>query len=397
MKIAFFTNTILEHGGGLEKYFIELSSELGKRYPDLDIAIVTFNERRTEMLQRTLSFYYFKKMPISNLYREKTESVLEKLGRVRYIKCASFREVKRELMKYDAIYSKNELVDLSLLKIFGYRNLPPVIVGVHTSIKIENAITKHDSLHNFLYLGFLYKALLCGTAAVHVINGDDADLLKNHFKHKNIYKILLPFPSKKDVPAAYGSNEEEFRILYAGRLTMQKGVDILLGCIQKLREGEIFPFLKFRLAGSGESDFVEKFQELSREYSNVTYLGHVPNGEMDTLYQWADIVLVPSYLETGNYISLEAGSNGKVVVVSDLSGPREIVRDGETGFLVPPAKEAFVRKVEELYAMKKEDVASFNALGKQAKRYIEERFAPDTIYRQFRSMLEETVIRNRKN
>lgn len=396
MKIAFFTNTILEHGGGLEKYFIEVSSKLSKRYPDLDISIVTFNEQRTEMLQRALSFYYFKKMPISNIYREKTDVILKKLGRVRYIRCASFREVKHELMKYDVIYSKNELVDLSILKSFGYRNLPPIIVGAHTPIRIPTAITKHDRLHNFLYLGFLYKTLLRGTSAVHVINGDDADLLKNHFKHKNIYKILPPFPSKKDAPAAYDTNEGELRILYAGRLTAQKGMDILLGCIRQLSKGSIFPFLKFRLAGSGEPDFVEKFHELSREYPNVEYLGHVPSAEMDTLYQWADIVLVPSYVETGNYISLEAGANGKIVVVSDLSGPREIVRDGETGFLVRPAAEEFIRKVEELYAMKKEDVESFNAIGKRAKRYIEERFAPDTIYRQFRSMIEESVRLSKK-
>lgn len=391
MKIVFFTNTILEHGGGLEKYFIEVSLELAKRYPDLDISIVTFNERRTEMLQRALSFYYFKKMPISNIYREKTDVILKKLGRVRYIKCASFREVKRELVKYDVVYSKNEIIDLTILKCFGYRNLPPIIAGAHTPIRIPTAFTMHDRLHNWLYLGFLYKMLLRGITAVHVINGDDADLLKNHFKHQSIYKILPPFPSKKDAPAASDTNEREFHILYVGRLTAQKGMDILLACIRQLSGRSIFPFLKFRLAGSGEPDFVEKFQKLSREYPNVEYLGHVPNAEMDTLYQWADIVLVPSYVETGNYISLEAGANGKIVVVSDLSGPREIVRDGETGFLVRPTAEEFIQKVEELYAMKKEDIGSFNAIGKRAKRHIAERFAPDTIYRQFRSMLEESV------
>lgn len=397
MKIAFFTNTILEHGGGLEKYFIEVASELARRYPHFEVSIVTFNEKRTEMLQRSLSFYYFKKMPISSLYREKTEVILKKLGGVNYIKCSSFYEVKHELMKYDAVYSKNEIIDLSILKYFGYENLPPVIVGAHTPIRIPTVMTMHDRLHNWLYLGFPYKFLLRGTSAVHVSNGDDFSLLKNHFKHLNVYKILPPFPSKMDIPIVYNTEEKEFHILYAGRLTAQKGIDILLSCIEEASAWDIFPFLNFRLAGSGEPDYVEKIQALADKYSNVEYLGHIPNSEMDTLYQWADIVLVPSHVETANYISLEAGSNGRVVIVSDVSGPREIVKNEETGFLVQPRAEDFTQKIRDLYTLKKEDASAFNKIGERAKYYIEERFAPDRIYSQFQVMLKETVQLKKDN
>lgn len=396
MKIAFFTNTILEHGGGLEKYFIEVASELAKRYPDFHISIITFNERRTEMLQRSLSFYYFKKMPIKSLYREKTEAILEKLGRVRYIKCSSFGEVKRELIEYDVVYSKNEIIDLSILKYFGYKNLPPIIVGAHTPIRIPTMMTIHDRLHNWLYLSFPYKFLLRGTTAVHVINEDDFSLLKDYFRHLSVYKILPPFPSKKDIAIAYNTNEGEFHILYVGRLTAQKGIDILLNCIEALHKRDIFPFLRFRLAGSGESDYVKKLQALSGKYPNVEYLGHIPNIEIDALYRWTDVVLVPSYVETANYVSLEAGSNGKAVIVSDVSGPREIVKNGKTGFLVRPTTEDFTRKIGELYVLKKEDLSAFNSIGEQAKRYIEERFDPDTIYSQFRSMLEESIRLKRR-
>ena len=97
MKIIFFTNTILEHGGGLEKYFIETTHALLLRHPEDQITVVTFNEKRTETLQHLLSFYYWKKMPIENIYREKTEDILQKLGGVSYVKCDSFRMLRKVL------------------------------------------------------------------------------------------------------------------------------------------------------------------------------------------------------------------------------------------------------------------------------------------------------------
>lgn len=391
MRIVFFTNTILEHGGGLEKYFIDVSSELARRYPDDDISVVTFNERRTELLQRALSLYYVKNMPISNIYREKTDDILRKLGRVRYVKCASFGEVRTELSRCDVIYSKNELIDLSILKWFGFKTLPPVIVGAHTPIRIPKALSFHDRLHNSLYLGFPYRMLLRGTTAVHAINSDDAELLKRNFGYRKVYMILAPFDSKKTVPEEPRSSDGgEFRLAFAGRLTAQKGIDILLECIHQLSLKSVFPSLRFRLAGSGEADFVKRFADLSETFPNVEYLGHVSSSDMDGLYRWSDIVLVPSYVETSNYVALEAGSSGRVVVASDLSGPREIVANGETGFLVRPVAEDFVKTIEAMYALKTDHPMEFLSIGTRAMRRIETLFSPDVIFPQLQAMFEET-------
>ncbi len=391
MKIAFFTNTILEHGGGLEKYFIEVASELARRYTDMDIAIVTLNEKRTEMLQRSLSLYYFKDMPISNLYREKTATILEKLGRVRYIKCPSFREVKRELEQYDITYTKNELIDLSILKYFGYKNLPPIIVGAHTPVRIPTVMTSHDRLHNWLYLGFFYRFLLRGTSALHVSNADDQVLLEQYFKHPAVYKIVPPFSVQQNVAIVQQSKSEEFHILYVERLTAQKGIDILMQCIHEFSRRSNKPVFKFRIAGSGETDYEQALRGLARQYFQVEYLGHVPNDEIDALYQWADVVLIPSYVETANYIALEAGANGKIVIVSDLSGPREIIKNKVTGFLVSPVAEEFIRQIEAVSLLKQQNLPAFQLIGEQAKSYITERFAPDAVYPQFRSMFEEHI------
>jgi glycosyltransferase involved in cell wall biosynthesis len=389
MKIAFFTNTILEHGGGLEKYFIEMTAALSERYGNTDFSIITFNEKRTELLQHLLSFYYLKKMPVSNIYREKTGDIIKKLGRVRYIKCDSFGEVKTELQKYDVIYTKNEIVDLSILKSFGYMNLPPVIVGMHTPVYIPNPLNAHDRLHNFLYTGFLYKFLLQGTKMAHVINSDDLKLLQEKLHYPLIRKILLPFHSNKNTTPTEVERSPEFHILFVGRLTAQKGIDILLECIEQLSQRDDFALFRFRIVGSGELDFVERFVELSEKYANVEYVGHVPNSEITAMYKWSDVVIIPSRCETANYVALEAGSSGRIVVVSDIPGPRETVSDGETGFLAPVDVTAFRKKIEDLYDLKRDDFAIFGRIGMRAVSYIDRKFDPDTVYVQFLQMLQE--------
>lgn len=388
MKIVFFTHTVLEHGGGLEKYFIEVTSELAKRYLDFEISIVTLNEKRAERLQKFLSVYYRKRLPVSNIYREKTEAIIEKLGRVQYIKCATLSDVRRELKQYDLIYSKNELLELSILKWLGYNSLPPIIVGMHTPVYIPFPMSGHDRLHNVLYGGLLYKFLLRGTRAVHVINGDDLKLLRVKFQQSSVFKILLPFVSKtpkKNITNDAGDGN--FHVAFIGRMTNQKGVDILLECFDQLRGGDDFSSLRFRFAGDGDTDIVNVFRELDRQYENVEYLGHIPNSDIDALYQWADVVLIPSRSETANYVVLEAGSNGKIVLVSDIPGPREAVVNGVTGFLLPLDASAFTEKIVSLFHLKREKQGVFEEIGEQAQVRIREVFSPDTIYEQFRAMV----------
>lgn len=389
MKIAFFSYGMLEQGGGLEKYFVDTAAALAKTYPDLDISIITFDKQRTESLQRVLSFYYFKEMPLSSVHRETTENILSRLGCVEYVKCPSFREAKKRLQSFDVIYTKNELLELGILKSFGYRNLPPVIVGMHTPVYIPNPISKHDRLHNFLYMGFLYKFLLKGAKIAHVINGDDLNLLRNGFGLESIQKILLPFHLSKAGEQEINFEKDVLNVLFVGRLTAQKGIDILLDCIETLAETSHFESMRFRIAGSGELDFTKSIQELTEKYGNIKYFGHVPNDEMKALYRWADAVIIPSRWETANYVALEAGSSRRVVVASDIPGPREVIENGETGFLVSVDPEAFSEKLLFLFDLKKSHPEELLCIGERAREYIGKKFDPDSIYGQFREMLDE--------
>src|SRR4030042_2195134 len=168
-KIALFMLAPLTDGGGAEKYFISLARNLRQR--DIETDIITMDKTFIERFAKWLYLFYYGRWfrQIDTSGRESESSIEEQLGKARWIR-VSYKNLEKTLRSYDVIYSKNELVDLALLKRIGYKNLPPVIVGVHTPIYYPEANSFFARLHNFLYLSFFYKWLLRGIKCIHVSN-----------------------------------------------------------------------------------------------------------------------------------------------------------------------------------------------------------------------------------
>jgi glycosyltransferase involved in cell wall biosynthesis len=134
-------------------------------------------------------------------------------------------------------------------------------------------------------------------------------------------------------------------ILYVGRLTPHKGVDRLL---RALPEGA-----HLTVVGSGGHDRhlpEREYPALLRRLAAgraVTFAGPVPDAGLPTLLRNAEVLVIPSvhhtcygrHVEISELLSLtaiEAMASGTPIVASRIGGIPEVVRDGETGFLVDP-------------------------------------------------------------
>lgn len=121
------------------------------------------------------------------------------------------------------------------------------------------------------------------------------------------------------------------KIVYLGRFHVEKGIRVFMAALPWLRN------YKTIVAGSGpEDDWVDNFIQ---QYSltNVFRTGWVGREEWQEVMREAKVVVVPSlFYENCSMAILEAMSFGKIVVATDRGGNRELIRDGETGFLVPP-------------------------------------------------------------
>ncbi|MFA5872183.1 MAG: glycosyltransferase family 4 protein [Parcubacteria group bacterium] len=386
-KVGLFMLPLLTQGGGAEKYFIELARGLRKR--EIKADVVTMDEKFFQKFARLLHILtrgnFFGKINTGG--RESEDDIARQLGTARWIK-ADLKNLEKVLEEYDVIYAKNELVDLALLKLKGYKKLPPIIVGAHTPILYPEAKSSISRIHNLLYSSYAYKWLLLGTSLVHVVNSDDEKLLAEKFKSCAVKKIYYPF-SVQNGAACRSEREEGLRIIFIGRLSEQKGVDIFIKLVEEINRSGALRDIEFRVAGSGDAYFEKRMKNLEKEQPNLSYLGHVSHKDIGELYRWGEITILPSRYETVNYVALETGGSGKIAVASDIPGLREVIENKQTGFLLPLSVEEFYSKIEELYHMKKYNSSEFYQIGMNARKYIENKFSADRIFSAMVKMLEE--------
>jgi glycosyltransferase involved in cell wall biosynthesis/predicted metal-dependent phosphoesterase TrpH len=121
----------------------------------------------------------------------------------------------------------------------------------------------------------------------------------------------------------------EVTVLYAGRLTREKGADLLADAFLAARERD--PRLHLALAGGGpEEDVLRR-----RLGEHATFLGWLEGDALARAYASADLFLFASRTDTFGQVLLEAQASGLPVVAVGEGGPTSIVSDGATGRLCP--------------------------------------------------------------
>jgi glycosyltransferase involved in cell wall biosynthesis len=123
-----------------------------------------------------------------------------------------------------------------------------------------------------------------------------------------------------------GLKKEDVVLLYAGRLSEEKGVFELPAVYAAARHAN--PRVRLVFAGTGPAE--SKLRELLPE---AVFLGWQPQTSLCELYNRADLLLLPSTFDTFGCVVLEAMSCGLPVCAYAVKGPADIVDHGVSGFL----------------------------------------------------------------
>lgn len=126
------------------------------------------------------------------------------------------------------------------------------------------------------------------------------------------------------------SPSERLNVLYAGRVTSEKGVDLLADSILAARAWE--PRVHLLVAGGGPEQ--ERLGATLGEH--VTFLGWLRGDELARAYADADMFLFPSSTDTFGQVILEAQASGLPVVAVATGGPLSLIEHGLTGLLCEP-------------------------------------------------------------
>jgi glycosyltransferase involved in cell wall biosynthesis len=163
-------------------------------------------------------------------------------------------------------------------------------------------------------------------------------------------------PSGVDLPPDVGAEASPPEVLYAGRLSPEKGVLELVGAAGGMK-----------LVVAGDGPLRERVPGA---------LGFVPHDELQRLYARAAVVACPSRREGFGVACLEAMAHARPVVATDVGGLRDLVVDGETGLVVPPRDSDALRAALERLLGDEELRRRLGAAGRERAR---ERFSWDMV------------------
>jgi glycosyltransferase involved in cell wall biosynthesis len=134
----------------------------------------------------------------------------------------------------------------------------------------------------------------------------------------------------------------ELNVLYSGRLTREKGVDLLADAFLEARARD--PRLHLVLAGGGP----EEGRLRERLGAHATFLGWQEGTELARVYASADIFMFPSATDTFGQVILEAHASGLPVVAVAAGGPLSLIEHRVSGLLCEPSADALAEGVLEL-------------------------------------------------
>ena len=126
-----------------------------------------------------------------------------------------------------------------------------------------------------------------------------------------------------------GEIGEPFVLGFCGRLSIEKNVFLLARVRTELLERGITNF-RFLIVGHGKEE-----DWLRHHLPNADFTGVLRGGSLARAYANMDLFVFPSHTDTFGNVVLEALASGVPSIVTPDGGPRYIVKDGETGSIVP--------------------------------------------------------------
>jgi glycosyltransferase involved in cell wall biosynthesis len=348
MKIAYLAPEFYPPWGGVGTYSVNLVKELSK-FRNMDIHVFT-PERGKDYNKKDIEKFFGNRITIHNI--SKANDTFMYNFYFQYALLKKFKEYYRK-HKYDLVHSANLVHMPDIFLKFGKQPYPSVVTG-HTTIRgqvagflqsnknfFKMAPSEKGSIVLYPLINQLEKIYLKNTpnlispskkfakifkekgykGRIEVINyGIDTDL----FNYKKIRNPYEKFPQFKNI--------DKTKILYAGRLISQKGIDIFVRLMHELIEEK--RNVHFIIAGQGDE---KNLFRLIRDYNipkeSYTFLGFVQNHDLPGLYKLSDIFVLPSYYENFPISLMEAMSMRCVCIATDVGAVTELIEDSRNGIV----------------------------------------------------------------
>ena len=328
--------------GGMSVYIREIARELGKQGHPVDIYTRAHDpqDRQTYELGENARLIHLRAGEDEEIHKLAVYSHLPAFVN----NLESYRE--RNHLRYDLIFSHYWLSGLAGTYLRRLWHVPHITM-FHTLGAIKNAIREST----LPAVGEAEPELRIETET-DLVRNCDLIIAPTEMEKRALVSYYNASPHKISVVPC-GVNLDHFRImnkmqakhhlgfdnekimLFVGRIDPLKGADKLVKALPHLSD---IPRLKLITIGGGELSQceIEKLQKLAHNLKvqdSVDFLGLIEHEELPYFYNAADVCVVPSYYESFGLVALESLACGTPVVATDVGNHRNLIRQGETGYV----------------------------------------------------------------
>ncbi|HEX6809841.1 MAG TPA: glycosyltransferase [Gemmatimonadaceae bacterium] len=199
----------------------------------------------------------------------------------------------------------------------------------------------------------------------------------------NLKPVVAPMPVDTTLFTP-GNGRSADRLLFVGRLNAQKGVSTLIDALPSIAA----PYAVDIVGDGPERAALEERARNLRVADRITWHGAVPHSDLPAMYQRAAILVVPSIDEGLGLVAVEAQLCATPVIAANSGGLSDIVRNGQTGVLVPPLDPSSLAQAIDEVLQNPERAREIGAAGRV---HALATFAPESAARRY-AMLYRTTL-----
>lgn len=173
----------------------------------------------------------------------------------------------------------------------------------------------------------------------------------------------------------YAIKESDFVIGFVGRVTKDKGIEVLYDCFTRLRKQH--PHVKLMIVGSFEKEdpISNEVKQGIMESPYITVIPHTKT--VECFYALFSVLILPSFREGFGNVLIEAAAMGKPVIASRIPGCIDAVSDGHNGFLFEKGNPSDLHKKMELYI---QDTQLLVDHGRNGRKFVLDNFENSRIW-----------------
>lgn len=192
---------------------------------------------------------------------------------------------------------------------------------------------------------------------------------------------IVVLPNMVAIPQTAADPTDGGYVAYLGRISTEKGVDLLLSAASQL------PDVPIKIAGDGPL----RAQLEANAGNNVLFTSWIDRPGLDAFYRQARFVVVPSrWFEPFGLVTAEAMAYGIPVIASRIGGLPELVDDGITGLLFDPGNASdLADKMKLLWG----NLELCRRMGVAAREKATREYSEDVYYRRLISIYNQAITR----